>query len=322
MRLSLLFVLVCACTDTTSSEVLDVGISFPEADAAGGVIPFKAGGSFQFQVVAKAAQLGKQSRATVDILTPGAPADATTTATITLTDQTNGALAGSATLKWPSGGSETPLQIRTQIADYASITDVPLEQPVLAVMPGALSNTGAQVTQNLCFESTSTDGALSIHLNGAKFDTGLVDATVPLLRGTCAGVVDPKNPSSSARIKAFVSNSTVEATATLPPTLATATYVSPSQTGVLTLELTALSTTPQSLSIVDLTVIAKVAGTPTKDIAVSFLSVPNTVVVVPAAVKTDAQGRGVASFQMPAEGSVRITAMSGDGQSNSLTFTP
>lgn len=324
MRVAALLSLVCACSvESTKAPVIEV--SFPEADAAGGVIPFRSGGPFQVKVTGQESELGMSSHATIEIVASTIPTDATATATVTLSNQSEGVLAGTATLKWPSGGpspDDPVLRVRALVGNASPVTDVPLERPALAVVPGSLSNTGSQLVQSLCFDSTSTDGALSLHLIGAKLDTGVADGTVPLVPGSCTGAFDPKSPSSYASIKVIVTDAAVQVIATLPSTTASVSYQSPAPPqGTLTLVLGTPSAMPPRESIVDVTATARVNGTPAKDIVVTFQSIPNTT-LVPISANTNSQGEATATFQMPKEGSVRVTAVSGNKQSNSVTFWP
>jgi hypothetical protein len=324
MRLALLFLAATACAQTAANPA-SIELSFPEADANSGVIPFRIGGPFLVTVTGQQAELGDVSHATVEIITGSIPTNAVASATVTLVRQEGDALAGTATLTWPPGGpapGEAPLRVRALVGNTASPADVPLEEPALSVAPGPLSNTGAQLVQSLCFDATSTDGVLALHLTGAKLDSGMADGAIALLPGACSGTLDPRNPSSFARVKVFVTDAMFQVSATLPNTRASAVYnLTPPPQGDLTLDLLAATTTPDRESIVDLEVTARVDGNPAKDIVVTFQSIPSTT-IVPALVKTDAMGKAFASFQMPKEGSLRVVATSGDVQSPPRTFGP
>jgi hypothetical protein len=324
MRLALLFLAVTACAQT-AVDPASIELSFPEADATSGVIPFRIGGPFLVTVIGQQSELGDVSHATVEIITASIPTDATASATVTLVRQDGDTLAGTATLKWPPGGpppGEAPLRVRALVGNTSRPADIPLEEPALSVVPGPLTNTGAQLVQSLCFDASSTDGVLAIHLAGAKLDSGMADGTATLLPGACAGTLDPKNPSSFARVKVVVTDATFQVSATLPNTRASAVYkLTPPPQGDLTLDLSTATTTPDPGSIVDLAVTARVDGNLAKDIVVTFQAIPSTM-IVPASVKTDAMGNASASFQMPKEGSLRVVATSGDVQSPPRTFGP
>ena len=321
----ILFTLWACSEDAAAPPKLEV--KFPEKDLTGDVIPFRAGGSFAVQVIAEKAELGRLSHATVEIVTGTVPPDAVVTSTIPLTDQEDGTLAGTATLKWPLGFmAGEDLKVRALVGDTTKLESVPFEPLAVTHVEEALSSNGVQLVRGVCFQSTSTDGTLQLHLAGATLPNGMADGTAPLAPGSCAtNTVDPKNPTSIARVAATVIGPDVQILATLQNTRAFDIYkmLAP-PAGMLLLKLSAPSMTPPRLSIVDLEVVSTVNNMLTSDVVVTFQTVPS-ITITPVSVVTGSgmnqQGNAIARFQMPKEGSLAVTAISGSA-TDTITFYP
>ena len=321
-RLLLVAIAIAGCDAPPPSSDPTIEIDFPEL--TGDVIPFRAGGPFAVKVTAQRSQLGRAARASVDLLTGIAPTDSVVSSTITLSDQADGTLTGTTILKWPPGiVPGEALELRAQVGDRSYLEPVPLEPVTLTHVEQGLSNNGSQVVRTVCFESSATDGTLSIHLSGAKLASGANDGTIALSPGDCATrAIDPANPVSSARVEAIVTGGEVQVVASLQNTQVVDIYnMTTPQQGTLTLALATADNTPPRLSIVELDVVARVGGTPTKNISVTFQSVPGVTITPPSVVTNDI-GEATARFQMPENGSLSVIAVSGGIESTPVVFYP
>lgn len=311
-----LVLLVAAC-DSNHDSPLGVDVDFPGMGSSG-YIPFKAGGPFEVRVSASASELGPTSRALVQLVSAESQAGTVTSAMISLVDQGNGSLEGRAMLSWPPGG---PIKTRVQVADFERDEPAPLEPVVLGLSNHDFTTTGAQILLPVCVDSTSSDGNVTLRLNGATISgTGAVEATAALLPGHCNGASDGTSSESSyASFTVVATGSKLRLSASMPNTTAITTSERDLPSfGTLTLALTPQPETPAPLSIVELTVDAKLDGVAAPGIVVSFQAVP-AITIFPSMVTTDSQGRARAHFQRPEFGQLRVEAHSGSA-SDAFTF--
>jgi hypothetical protein len=313
---------LAACETQSPAQDPVVLISFPEVKDE--IIPFRAGGPFLVKVTAQRSELGRAARASLELLTGTAPMDSVIMSTVVMSDLGDGTLAGTTTLKWPPGivpGEQ--LDLRAQVGDRSLVENVPLEPVTLSHFEQGLSSNGSQVVRTVCFESSASDGTLSLHLSGAKLASGANDGTIALSPGDCATrAINPVNPLSSARVEAIVTAGSVQVVASLQNTSVVDVYeMTTPQQGMLTLQLTTANPLPARLSIVELDIVALINGTPTKNISVTFQTVPN-VTITPSSVVTNEAGQAKARFQMPENGSLSVIAVSGGVESVPIVFYP
>jgi hypothetical protein len=304
--------------------VLLIGCSSLEEEAPPSIMtdiqptPFKAGGPFTIGVTGYVADLGPTSHATVEIVTPSAaPPGAVRSATITLNDQDDGTVAGTANLAWPPGG---PVPVRVEVAGQSVHHVMPLELPKVYICPAdSLENTGTQLLLSACIQSTSSDGVVNLRMTGGTFaDTGATEKTATLTLGVCGACVSkaiyPSTESSYTTVRVAVNQSGATLVASMPSTAAVDRHlVEAPPPGLVEVCLSTAPSDPGPLDIVALSALVTIDGRATPGIIVSFHTLP-TSDILPAAALTDSEGRATARVVRPAEGELFIEARVGNAR--------
>lgn len=290
------FVAMSACKLAT--QQFEPTVTFP--DGLTGPIPYRAGGQFAVQIEVDINN-APSSHATAAVLPTTATATAPMLQTINL-NPLGDELLGVGTLTWPLGGE---VSVQVQAGGETKVTSATLVVPDLRFSSQSITDNGTGWTYAYCLESTTDDGNVALHLDGASFANGMTDATLTLIRAGCDTTTDPAIRSHATFTAVAAAN--FHATATLStypypfvqPEVAIGSHVAP------TIKITSPSAPFLPLSIVelDIDVTPPLAG-----LSVALQAIPPTQqdTVVPSIVTTDSRGHAVSHFQMPASGSVEI----------------
>ena len=273
-------------------------VTFP--DGLTGPIPYRAGGQFAVQIEVDINN-APSSHATAAVLPTTATAAAPALQTITL-NPLGDELLGVGTLTWPLGGE---VSVQVQAGGETKVEPATLVIPDLRFSTQSITDNGTGWTYAYCLESTTDDGNVALHVDGAALANGMTDGMLTLIREGCDTTTDPAIRSHATFT--VVATANYHATATLStypypfvqPQVPVQSHVTP------TIKITSPSAPFSPLSVVelDIDVMPALAG-----FNVALQAIPPTQqdTVVPSTVTTDSNGHAVAHFQMPASGSVEI----------------
>jgi hypothetical protein len=303
-----------ACRPDTLSP--QATVYYPDSNDAG-IIPYRSGGQFAIGVrVAGLDQLVGTTHAQITLLPNTATLSGSSSQTLTMEGDDMGIVKGTTVMTWAPGG---PVPLFVQVAGMSfEPAPVPLVVPSLGFDVLAKLDVGTSWIYPVCVESTTDDGMVALHLDGAVLASGAVsDTMLSLAPGPCQGVV--------SALQGTRSHVSFAAVPTAPNFRVTATLIIPQRSFAVeeTVDAYTLPTmrfkTPDGplhaapLSIVELHLLVQRQEAPVPGITVSFQSVPQTTATspVPTVATTDEQGEAVVHFQMPQNGSIRIEASIG-----------
>jgi hypothetical protein len=289
-------------------ERFAVSLSFPDAQPDG-KLPYRAGGQFVVEVHADITELTSTHG---QISLGGATTSNGVTAPQTVAlGASDGGLVGGVVMTWPLGGR---LLVYAQVAGV-TLPAYPIElvTPMLTFNGRPLQSNGLQWLYPYCLESTTEDGNVALHLDGAALPGGTSDTMLALAAGPCEGTASAAR--SHASYTAVPSLGTFRATATMSGIphpfpqgdVIVKTFVAPKIT------VTSPQITFPGGAIIQVDIHVDTGPEPAQGIAVQLQAIPPTpgTMVVPSMVTTNANGDASAHFQMPMTGSVEIDASIG-----------
>lgn len=307
--------LVVACRPTTAN--VTGAIYFP--DEHDGVIPYRGGGVFAAGIMVTDSKLVGSSHGTLSLQAPTTSpgASAPQTIEIEIDEGTTGdaGLSGVATLTWPLGG---PILVHAE-ALGVTIPDrtAPLTAPALDFgVPDSPTDTGDGWSYACCLQSTTDDGSVALHVEGATLANGTNDTTLTLTQGSCSGIdASPGTRSHAAYTLLVAGDATFHVNATmgtvLPPFIGLERTAPKHDAPVISLTSPSKSFGPGAIIEIDVHVQegnAYAIGVP-----VQLEAVPPTqaTTIVPATPTTNSSGDAVAHVQLPSTGSIEIDATIG-----------